>query len=180
MNERTYNQNPDKLRYQERIERVEPENVVKLCLNDSNIKSVLDIGTGTGLFAEEFFKHNIKVTGVDINPNMIEAAKRNVPEGDFKIGTAEELPVNDKSCDLVFMGMVFHEVDNHLKALQEAKRAAVKAAAILEWPYKDEEAGPPIEHRLREEFILNLAKEAGFSKTEIYPLKRLVLYKMLV
>lgn len=180
MNERTYNRPPAKLREKERIERLEPAKVVELCLNDSSIKSVLDIGTGSALFAEEFYKHNMKVAGIDINPNMIEAAKKNLPEADFKLAGAEELPFKDKSFDLVFMGVVFHEVENQLKVLQEAKRVAVKSVCILEWPHREEEDGPPLDHRLKEEFILSTAKEAGLSTTEIIPLKRLVLYKLFV
>ena len=177
MNERTYNQNPDKLRAKERLERLQPDRVVELCLNDQSIKSVLDIGTGSGLFAEEFYKRDLKVTGVDINPDMLKAAKTNVPEGDFRLAGAEELPFDDKSFDLVFMGMVFHEVDNHLKVLQEAKRTAKKAIVILEWHYREEEIGPPLNHRLKEELVIELAEKTGLVKTEIVSLGSMVLYK---
>lgn len=180
MNERTYNQNPDKLRAKDRVERLQPERIVEMCINDQQINSVLDIGTGSGLFAGEFHKRGIKVSGVDINPDMLKAAKANVPEGDFRLAGAEELPFDDKSFDLVFMGMVFHEVDNHLKVLQEAKRTAKKAIVILEWQYKEEEIGPPLNHRLKEELVMQLAKQAGIVKTEIKSLGSMVLYKLVL
>jgi SAM-dependent methyltransferase len=77
-----------------------------------SIKSMLDIGTGSGVFAEEFFKRSLSVAGIDLNPGMVEIAKGYVPEGEFKIAKAEEIPFKDKSFDLVFMGLVFHEVDD--------------------------------------------------------------------
>lgn len=51
---------------------------------------------------------------------------------------------------------------------------------MLEWDYKAQEFGPPIEDRLKKEFITELAKEAGFAKSEVIQLTTLVLYKLTV
>lgn len=180
MNDRTYNNTIERLRSAERLERVEVKRVADLCLENLKITSMLDVGTGSALFAEEFYKRNITAAGVDLNPEMLKAAKEFLPDCEFKLSNAEEIPFDDKSFDLVFMGLVFHEVDDFTKALSEAKRIAIISVSILEWPYKTEEAGPPLEHRLKEEFVKDLAEKAGFGKIEIYPLKQLVLYKLLV
>lgn len=179
MNERTYNSAIARLRSPERTERLEAPRVAGLCLENNNIKSMLDIGTGSGLFAEEFSKRNLKVAGVDINPEMLEAAKEFVPDGEFKLAPAENIPFADKEFDMAFMGVVFHEVDDFKKSLSEAARVADKLVAILEWDYKVQDFGPPLEHRLTKEFIENLAKETGFSKVEVVPLNHLVLYKLI-
>jgi ubiquinone/menaquinone biosynthesis C-methylase UbiE len=180
MNERTYNNTVDRLRSAERLERVEAKRVADLCLEGLTISSMLDIGTGSALFAEEFYKRNISAAGIDLNPEMIKMAQSVLPDCEFKLSTAEEIPFDDKSFDLVFLGLVFHEVDDYAKALLEAKRLARVSVSILEWPYRTEEAGPPIEHRLKEEFVKNLAEKTGFSKIEVYPLKQLVLYKIFI
>lgn len=179
MNERVYNNGIDRLRSPERIERLEVERVVNLCLDHNQIKSVLDIGTGSGLFAEAFSKQQLKVAGVDVNPEMIDAAKKYLPEAEFKISKAEKLPFEDNSFDLVFMGVLLHEVDDYTKALTEAKRVAVKQVSALEWKYATEDFGPPIEHRLSEEFLKQLSDKIGFSKMEVVPLKNLVLYNFI-
>lgn len=176
MNERIYNSGIDRLRSSERIERLEVERVVNLCLDHNKIKSVLDVGTGSGLFAEAFSKQNLKVAGVDLNPEMLETAKKYLPDADFKVAKAEDLPFDDNSFDLVFMGVLLHEVDDYTKALQEAKRVAVKQVSVLEWKYETQEFGPPIEHRLSEEFLKQLSDKVGFSKMEVVPLNNLVLY----
>jgi ubiquinone/menaquinone biosynthesis C-methylase UbiE len=179
MNERVFNQNIEKLRSEERRERLEISRVADLSLDHKRANSVLDVGTGSGLFAEEFSKRNISVAGIDPNPEMIEAAKSFVPAGDFHVAPAEKLPFNDESFDLVFFGLVLHEADDYLKSLKEASRVARSAAAVLEWEYKTQEFGPPLEHRLKKEFIEDLALKAGFKKVEIHILKNLVLYKLL-
>jgi len=171
-------ENPTALivRTQERIERLEVNKVVELCLNHKAINSVLDIGTGSGLFAEGFFKQNKKVAGIDLNPDMLAAAKKHLPEVQFEISSAESLPFDDNTFDLVFMGVIFHEVDDYIKALQEAKRVAAKQVSILEFKYVEEEFGPPLKHRLREEFLRNLSEKVGFAEMQTVPMKNLVLY----
>jgi ubiquinone/menaquinone biosynthesis C-methylase UbiE len=175
-NERVYNRGIGKLRSPERVERLEVDRVVKLCL-DQNITSVLDIGTGSALFAETFHNHGIKVSGIDTNPDMITAAKKYLTDGQFHVAPAEKIPFKDNSFDLTFFGVVFHEVDDYLKALREAYRVSRLGTSILEWDYKQEVFGPPIEHRLKPEFIKKLAMETGYKDFQIIKLTYLVLYK---
>jgi ubiquinone/menaquinone biosynthesis C-methylase UbiE len=178
LNERVYSRGVDRLRTEDRIERLEVERVVNLCLEE-NIKSILDIGTGSALFAEAFYKKGIKVAGIDTNPEMIKAAKQFVAEGEFLLAPAEKIPFKDNDFDMTFFGVVFHEVDDYLKALKEAYRVSVKGTVLLEWDYKQEDYGPPIEHRLKPEFIKKLSEEAGYKEFKVVRLNSLVLYKLL-
>ncbi len=90
------------------------------------------------------------------------------------MGTIERIPSKDKSFDLVFLGHVLHESDDIIKALSESKRVASQRVCILEWPYKQEENGPPLEHRLKTEEILTAAKQVGFSSVETIQLQHMV------
>lgn len=177
-NERVYSHGVERLRSKDRVERLEVERVVNICMEES-IKSVLDIGTGSALFAEEFFKHGAKVAGIDTNPKMVEAAKQFVTEGEFHLAPAEKIPFKDNSFDLTFFGVVFHEVDDFLKALKEAFRVSVWGTALLEWDYKQEDYGPPLEHRLKADFIKKIALEAGYKEVQVIKLNSLVLYKLI-
>ena len=178
-NERVYSQGPDKLRSPERRDRLEVEKVVQRCLQAANVRTLLDIGTGSALFAEAFHGAGVVVAGVDINAEMIEAARKHLPEGDFSVASAENLPFADGSFDSTFFGVVFHEVSDYAKALHEAHRVARCCTFILEWQYKDEEFGPPIEHRLTKEFIRGLSLSTGYRGFAETPLRTLVLYRLL-
>ena len=178
MNERVFNQNFDRLRSAERVERLNVNQIVDNCLSGGNIKSILDIGTGTGLFAEKFHEKGIKVAGVDVNPSYIEEAKKYLPNAEFKVSEAENLPFGDSSFDAVFFGVVLHEVDDFNKTLAEAKRVSRLKAFILEWQYKTEDFGPPIEHRLKPQFVEELSKENGFKNFKEVKLDKLVLYEL--
>jgi ubiquinone/menaquinone biosynthesis C-methylase UbiE len=142
MNERVYNRGVDPLRSPERVARLEVGRVVDNCLINGNIKSALDIGTGSGLFVEEFSKRGLSVAAIDPNPEMISAVQNFIPGLDIHQASAEKVPFGDNSFDLVFMGLVFHEVDSYSLALKEAYRIAKKEVSMLEWEYLVQDFGP--------------------------------------
>jgi ubiquinone/menaquinone biosynthesis C-methylase UbiE len=177
MHERRFHRAIERLRDSERVERLEVGRVVRLTL-EGPIKpqSALDVGMGSGLFAEAFSAEGLRVAGVDANPEMIPAAKSFLPAGVFKAGIAEALPFNDDEFDLVFMGLVLHETDDRVKALQEAFRVCEKRLAVLEWPYEVQEFGPGMEERIREEEIQRWSEVVGFTSNKGIRLKNLMLY----
>ena len=176
MHEKRFEGAPDRLRTPDRVERLEVEKVTNLCLEGEQITSVLDIGTGSGLFAEAFSKHGLEISGVDANPEMLTAARQYVPAGDFREGTAEALPYPDGSFDLVFLGLVLHEADDTLKALKEARRVARQHVCILEWPYRDGVFGPPLADRLNPDNLADMFQKAGFRKWKLTELSNTVFY----
>ena len=179
MHERRFNREVERLRDPERVARLEVERVVNLALEDLvGVRSVLDVGTGSGLFAEQFAARGLQVTGLDANPQMLPAAQQYVPAGTFREGAAEQLPFPDGSFDLVFMGLLLHETDDTLAALREARRVALKRLAVLEWPDEEQSFGPPRQDRLSNQKISALAKEAGFNNVGQLRLENLSLYRL--
>jgi SAM-dependent methyltransferase len=178
MHEKRFDGEIERLRAPARVERLEIERVVTYCLDAATIKGVLDVGTGTGLFAEAFSERGLQVSGVDANPKMIAAARQFVPKGSFREATAEALPYPNASFDLVFFGLVLHEADEPLQVLQEARRVTRNRVCILEWPYRDEEFGPPLEHRINPDELTHLIHEAGFSQWEMQELSHTVVYRL--
>jgi ubiquinone/menaquinone biosynthesis C-methylase UbiE len=170
-------QDIDRLRSPERIQRLEIERVVQLTLENSSFTSVIDIGTGSGIFAEAFTKHGLTVTGVDANPEMLAAAQSYVPNANLRQAVVEAIPFPDGTFDLAFMGLVLHETDDLHKAMEEASRVCRARLIVLEWPFKQQDFGPGMEERLEPTKVLNLAKEAGFLGGEVIPLEHLVLYR---
>jgi ubiquinone/menaquinone biosynthesis C-methylase UbiE len=142
------------------------------------VKTVLDVGTGTGLFAEAFAKQGIRVNGIDPNLAIIQAARNSVPQGWFQQASAEELPFRAGAFDLVFFGHVLHETDDSLQALKEARRVTRQRTAILEWPYQVDEEGPPLKERLKPETVQALAQAAGFRVFDRTTLKHMEFYRL--
>jgi ubiquinone/menaquinone biosynthesis C-methylase UbiE len=176
--ERHFHGDPDRLRSPERVAMLEVERVVALSLEDLVVKSVLDVGTGTGVFAEAFSKLVPDVTGIDTNIDMLALARSYVPGAQFTEGKAEAIPFEDGAFDVAFLGHVLHETDDALKAVREARRVARSRVVILEWPYKKEQEGPPFALRLRPEAIEDFAGQAGYRKVENLKMNHMVLYRL--
>jgi tellurite methyltransferase len=78
-------------------------------------RNVLDIGCGGGRNLHYFLKNNYKVFGIDQSPDAINLVRAlsaalvstNPPEN-FIIGSAEDLPFQDGSFDLVISSAVLH------------------------------------------------------------------------
>ena len=75
LHERRFHCEPDRLRSAERIVLLEVERVVALSVEGLAVNSVLDIGTGTGVFAEAFSKLVPAVTGIDTNAELLAIAR---------------------------------------------------------------------------------------------------------
>lgn len=175
-NDRRFGGKADKLRSPERLALLQVDRVVGLSLDAQAISHVLDVGTGTGVFAEAFAQKNLQVAGLDLREDLLEIAREYVPNGDFRLGKMEELPYNDDEFDLVFLGHVLHEADDLRQALHEAQRVARQRIAVLEWPYQEQEAGPPLHHRLEPSAVVSTANELGFAQISQPELDHMVLF----
>lgn len=54
--------------------------------------TLLDLGCGPGIFARAAVDRGALVTGIDVDPAVVEAAARAVPEAEFRVGDAHEPP----------------------------------------------------------------------------------------
>lgn len=178
MHDKQFNGAAERLRSPERLTLMEIARVVALSLENLPVQSVLDVGTGTAVFAEAFARLGLDVSGVDSNPDLLEIARSFLPYADFQAACADELPYEDKFFDLVFLGHVLHETPDPLSVLKDARRVARRRVAILEWPYSRDEQGPPMEHRMAPETVVRLAREAGFCEIEHINLTHMDFYRL--
>jgi hypothetical protein len=75
---------------------------------------------------------------------------------------------------------VLHEADDPLNALREARRVSRARVVVFEWPYVKEEEGPPLEHRIRVEAVLDMAARVGLDAVDHMRLTYMDLYRMAV
>jgi SAM-dependent methyltransferase len=85
----------------------------------------LDVGCGTGRFTDPLAERfQASVIGIDPSKKMLEAA-RSKPSSDrveIRRASAEELPMQDGSVDLVFMSMTLHHLADPPRAARECRR----------------------------------------------------------
>jgi ubiquinone/menaquinone biosynthesis C-methylase UbiE len=74
------------------------------------------------MIAGAAIQRGAEVVGLDFSGEVIEIAKRNVPQAEFRQGDAQDLPFEDESFDAVVCGYGVIHVPEPEKALLEAHR----------------------------------------------------------
>ena len=99
---------------------------------------VLDVGTGPGRLPVEIARRSpqVRVTGLDVSPRMIEAAKVAIEPGQqviAEVGDVAKLPYRDGSVDLVVSTLSQHHWPDRAAALAELARVLAPGGRI--WIY---------------------------------------------
>ena len=99
---------------------------------------VLDICCGTGDQAFYYAKKGAIVTGIDLNPKMIETAetkkqKQEVSDVYFKVADATTLPFKDHIFDMASISLALHEIESSKrdKVVSEMKRVVKKDGCLI-------------------------------------------------
>jgi SAM-dependent methyltransferase len=94
-------------------------------------ESLLDVGCGTGYFARRFARRELSVTGVDLDPAMLEFARRHAAAGErYLAGDARTLPFADQSFDLCISITALCFIAEERRALTEMLRVTRRRFAI--------------------------------------------------
>lgn len=96
-------------------------------------KDVLDIASGEGYGSNLISKIANKVIGVDISEDAIYHSKRKYRRENlnFKIGTADKIPLGDNSIDVVVSFETIEHHDKHVEMLTEIKRVLRKDGLLI-------------------------------------------------
>ena len=81
---------------------------------DDSIKTVIDLGCGTGYHCPQLQKNypDAEVTGVDISSEMLAYAASQYPQGNWLCADAEDLPFEDNSQSLIFSNFALQWCEN--------------------------------------------------------------------
>ena len=93
-------------------------------------ETVLDIGSGAGIdafYAAKRVGEQGRVIGLDMTPAMIERARRSAEEAglkqvEFRLGQAEEMPVEDGTVDVILSNCVINLAEDKGRVFEEAFR----------------------------------------------------------
>lgn len=153
-------------------------NVVTFHVKDQRVKTILDLGCGTGRFTEALAVHlEADVIGIDPSHKMLAQARSKASAGRvrYEPGRGESIPLPDASVDLIFMSMIFHHFEDPKLAARECRRvlrqggtAILRAGTrerIASYPYVKffPESVPILEERLPSHtHVREVFEAAGF------------------
>lgn len=100
-------------------------------------ENFLEVGCGSGAVSKYIAQnHGLSVTGVDLDPELIELAKKgigDIPSAHFFVADATRLPFGDNEFDVVLSFGVVHHIPNWLDALEEIARVLKPKGYFVYW-----------------------------------------------
>jgi arsenite methyltransferase len=148
---------------------------------------VLDLGSGAGFdafLASQKVGTRGKVIGVDMTPSMVARAKSNAKKGgyanvEFRLGEIENLPIENKSVDLIISNCVINLSPDKEKVFKESYRVLKNGGRIMvsdlvlakSLPEKIRKSVAAyvgcIAGAMMEDEYLNAVKKVGFSDVRV-------------
>ncbi|MBI4852127.1 MAG: class I SAM-dependent methyltransferase [Acidobacteria bacterium] len=125
-------------------------------------KIAADIGAGTGFITEGLLANNLNVIALDQSEEMLSSMQKKFSGYDnieYKLGSYDQLPIEDSTVDYVFASMFLHHVEEPLVAIKEMARILRPGGKLI---IADAEEHPF-------EFLKTEHYDAwlGFKKTEL-------------
>lgn len=84
------------------------EAVAWLVADPEGALDVLDLGAGTGILSRSLAAMGHRVIAVDPSEPMLAVLRRQSPLVDVRLGSGEDIPVDDRSLDAVVIGQAWH------------------------------------------------------------------------
>jgi SAM-dependent methyltransferase len=96
-------------------------------------KRVLDLGSGTGLFAEALATwFDVEVVGVEPSQAMRDRARaKAIPGVAYVGGEAEHIPLRERSCDNAWLSTVLHHIPDLRACAAELRRVLREGGRVL-------------------------------------------------
>jgi SAM-dependent methyltransferase len=107
------------------------EPVVRRLFASLSAPRVLDAACGTGRHSSYLAARGHRIIGVDRSPEMLERARAKVPEGTFREGNLEELPVADGEVDAAVCALALVHLPEIAKAVRELARAVHPGGRVI-------------------------------------------------
>ena len=153
----------------ERKEYLDPDRVISV-LPIRPYHKVADIGCGPGFFTIPLAKYvsQGRLYALDVQEEMVEAclqklASVHLTNVDVLLCQDTEFPVENESLDGAFAAFVLHEAQDKEGFLKAVLALLQKGGwfTLIEWYKREMEDGPPLEGRITEDEVKDLAVKAG-------------------
>jgi SAM-dependent methyltransferase len=131
--------------------------------------TVIDIGVGSGYFANHFLEAGALVTGADVDEKFLAHVRARFPVKEFKaVKIAYDDPMmGEAQFDVAFTANTYHHIEHRVSYLRKIRAGLKASGRFVVFDFKKEgdgKAGPPVAMRVDMVQVINELIEAGFTQ----------------
>ena len=173
MNQRNFDELVKNFESSERDSWQKPNKVIDL-MGDINGKSIMDVGAGTGYFSFKMATKGANVIAADVDDRFLDYIK----EKKTKIGDSLVTPrkteyddplLAEKEVHHVIIVNTYHHIEDRIAYFKKVENGLKVGGTLIIVDYKKIKSpnGPPLEHRISYDKVVNELKEIGFTNLKI-------------
>ena len=137
-------------------------------------KTVMDIGAGSGYFSVKLADAGARVIAADVDDEFQEFLQRRIQENDLSNIETRKIPYDDpglskEEVDMVLMVNSYHHIENRPDYFAKVGEGIKPDGELVIIDYFKFQipVGPPVNHKVSMDVVVNELKEAGFTAFDI-------------
>lgn len=178
----TANEHMHQSNFEELIERFEsperdayqqPEKVLNY-LGDIKNKTIIDIGAGSGYFSAKLAAKGAKVIAADVDDNFLNYIQQRIDENNLSNIVLRKVPydapgLEEAEVDIAFIVNTYHHIENRTAYFSKVKKGTKENGELIIIDFFKTEipVGPPVNHKISIDVIVDELKKAGYSSFDI-------------
>jgi cyclopropane fatty-acyl-phospholipid synthase-like methyltransferase len=178
----TANDHMNKSSVEELVERFEsperdayqkPDEVLNY-LGDIQGKTIMDIGAGSGYFSVKLAEKGARVIAADVSDEFQEVIKKRIRENQIPNIELRKIPydspnLKEGEADIVFIVNTYHHIESRVDYFEKVKNGTKSGGAlvIIDFFKVETPVGPPVNHKLAMDVVINELKSAGYSAFDV-------------
>jgi len=151
----------------------QPEKVLEF-LGDLLGQTIMDIGAGSGYFSVKLAEKGAKVIAADVDDEFQEFLQRRIEKSNLDNIETRKIPydspnLKEEEVDMVLIVNAYHHIENRPEYFTKVKKGTKPEGqlVIIDFFKSEIPVGPPLDHKLPIDVVVNELKKAGYNSFEV-------------
>ena len=157
----------------ERDEYQQPQKVLDN-LGDIKGQTIIDIGAGSGYFSVKLAARGAKVIAADVNEEFQEFIRKRIREDQLSNIETRKIPfdapgLSEQEVDKALIVNTYHHIENRKEYFKKVRSGTKPDGEliIIDFFKVETPVGPPVDHKISIDKVINELKMAGYSSFDI-------------
>ncbi|WP_106144871.1 class I SAM-dependent methyltransferase [Flagellimonas meridianipacifica] len=143
-------------------------------LGDIQGQTIMDIGAGSGYFSVKLAKKGAKVIAADVDDRFLEFIQNRIEGNALENIETRKIPydspnLEEDEVDLVLVVNTYHHIENRPEYFAQVRKGTKTNGklVIIDFFKTDTPVGPPSDHKLSMDVVVDELKKAGYSSFDV-------------